>query len=85
MGLSKDGYCILYFIIINALICKLENFSQPNWKNLGWNISSVGLESECPGIGKIEGELFIPRENFSFSEIVVKVSCQTERSEVWQA
>ena len=33
------------------------------------NICSVGLESECPGIGKIEGELFIPRENFSFSEI----------------
>ena len=51
----------------------------------GGNICSVGLESECPGIGKIEGELFIPRENFSFSEIVVKVSCQTERSEVWQA
>ena len=24
------------------------------------NICSVGLESECPGIGKIEGELFIP-------------------------
>ena len=49
------------------------------------NMCSVGLERECPGIGKIEGELFIPRENFSFSEIVVKVSCQTERSEVWQA
>ena len=49
------------------------------------NLCSVGLERECPGIGKIEGELFIPRENFSFSEIVVKVSCQTERSEVWQA
>ena len=27
--------------------------------NIG-NICSVGLESECPGIGKIEGELFIP-------------------------
>ena len=36
---------------------------------LVWNICSVGLESECPGMEKIEGELFFPREKFSFSEI----------------
>ena len=59
--------------------------ASPGREAKSLNICSVGLESECPGIGKIEGELFIPRENFSFSEIVVKVSCQTERSEVWQA
>ena len=34
-----------------------------------FHMCSVGLESECPGMEKIEGELFFPREKFSFSEI----------------
>ena len=35
------------------------------------NICSVGLESECPGIGKIEGELFIPEGELFIPRLTV--------------
>ena len=42
----------------------------------GKNNSSVWLESNGPGTEKFEGELYIPRDELSFSEVVVEVSCQ---------
>ena len=40
--------------------------------------SSVLLENGCSEIGKIEGEVFFPREKFSFPR---SDSCLAERSE----
>ena len=42
------------------------------------NNSSVRLENGCSEIGKIEGEVFFPRENFHFPR---SDSCLAERSE----
>ena len=54
--------------------------------NRMWNNSSVWLESNGPGTEKFEGELYIPREELSFSEVVVEVSCQKPSvARFWQA
>ena len=45
---------------------------------LDWNICSVLLENGCSEIGKIEGEVFFPREKFPFPR---SDSCLAERSE----
>ena len=53
---------------------------------LGRNNSSVWLESNGPGTEKFEGELYIPRDELSFSEVVVEVSCQKPSvARFWQA
>ena len=50
------------------------------------NNSSVWLESNGPGTEKFEGELYIPRDELSFSEVVVEVSCQKPSvARFWQA
>ena len=69
----------------NSLIAESEKLSlgkfcsssNPFLTMIAWrNKSSVWLESNGPGTEKFEGELYIPREELSFSEVVVEVNCQ---------
>ena len=62
---------------------KLQARGLPHIHGVSWiddeelqNNSSVWLESNGPGTEKFEGELYIPRDELSFSEVVVEVSCQ---------
>ena len=42
------------------IICSFRSKIFTNFKTAQQNICSVGLESECPGMEKIKGKLFIP-------------------------
>ena len=65
---TKAFLCYLYIKIFEIRSSGMVVYLQNN--------SSVWLESNGPGTEKFEGELYIPREELSFSEVVVEVSCQ---------
>ena len=73
---SKQNFCFFFDLL---------NVDEP-FLTTERNNSSVWLESNGPGTEKFEGQLYIPRDELSFSEVVVEVSCQKPSvARFWQA